>query len=108
MAGIYNREALFQKNIIDDRAEFDMGSIDFPELLNDQDYRWTVVRTPEQVRPDLISQRLYGTPDLWWFIMWLNGISDPWHDLLPHVALKYIDISNIENAVKYVRIRKKG
>ena len=108
MAGIYNRESLFQKNIIDGRAEFDMGSIDFPELLNDQDYRWTVVRNHEQVRPDLISQRLYGTTDLWWFIMWLNGISDPWHDLLPHVALKYIDISKIENAVKYVRIRKKA
>lgn len=108
MPGIYNRESLFQKNIVDGRAEFDMGSIDFPELLNDRDYLWTTVKTYEQARPDLISQRLYGTPDLWWFIMWLNGLSDPWHHLMPHVALKYIAIEKIDNAFKYLRIRKRG
>jgi len=108
MPGIYNRETLFQRNIIDQRPEFDLGSIDFPELLDDKSYLWTVVTTQEQCRPDLISYRLYGTPDLWWFIMWLNGISDPWHDLMPHVALKYVSIEKINNAFKYVKIRKRG
>ena len=108
MAGIYNRESLFQRNIIDGHYEFDMGSIDFPDLLNDKDYLWTVVKTPEQGRPDLISQRVYGTPDLWWFIMWMNGICDPWHDLMPHVALKYVSIEKVNNAFKYVKIRRNG
>ena len=107
MAVVYNRETLFQKNIVDGVNEFDLGSIDFPDLLNDKDYLWTVVRNNEQVRPDLVSQRLYGTPDLWWFIMWLNGISDPWHDLMPRVALKYISIDKINNAFKYVKMRKR-
>jgi hypothetical protein len=39
--------------------------------------------------------------------MWLNGISDPWHDLMPRVALKYISIDKINNAFKYVKMRKR-
>jgi hypothetical protein len=106
MQGIYNREALFQQNMVDGKIEYDMGSIDFPELFRDQNVGWTVVRSPEENRPDLIAQRVYDDPDLWWFIMWFNGICDPWNDLRSGVALKYIDKTKIDNAVKYVRMRR--
>lgn len=105
MAGIYNRETLFQKNIVDDVKEVDMGSIDFPELDEAKVYSWTTVRDQEYCRPDLVSYRLYGTDELWWFVMWLNGIADPWHDLMPDVVLKYLPIDKINNAFKYRRIK---
>ena len=28
-------------------------------------------------RPDLISNIFYGTPGYWWYLMQVNGISDP-------------------------------
>jgi hypothetical protein len=37
--------------------------------------------------------------------MWLNGIADPWHDLMPDVVLKYLPIDKINNAFKYRRIK---
>lgn len=107
MAGIYNRESLYQENIVDGRVEFDMGSIDFPELINDKDVSWTAVKSSEECRPDLISYRLYDTPDLWWFILWLNGIMDVWNELKSGVALKYIPKYKIDNSLKYKRIRRK-
>lgn len=104
--GIYNREALFQKNIVNGVMEADLGSIDFPELLSTDVYSWTLVKREEQCRPDLLSFRLYGTDQLWWFVMWLNGISDPWHDLMPRVAIKYIPRDQIDDALKYEATRK--
>lgn len=104
--GIYNREALFQKNIVNGVREADLGSIDFPELLSTYVYSWTLVKREEQCRPDLLSFRLYGTDQLWWFVMWLNGISDPWHDLMPRVAIKYIPRDQIDDALKYEATRK--
>ena len=32
-------------------------------------------------RPDRISNLFYGTPDLWWMIMEINNISDPFEGL---------------------------
>lgn len=32
-------------------------------------------------RPDRISNLFYGTPDLWWMVMELNNISDPFEGL---------------------------
>jgi hypothetical protein len=106
MPGIYNRESLFLKNIVDGRREIDMASIDFPSLERSKGYFWTFVRREEQCRPDLLSYRLYGTEDLWWFVMWLNGIMDPWHDLMPDVALKYLPIEQIDNAFKYIKMKR--
>tara|TARA_R110002020_G_scaffold40484_1_gene119662 strand:- start:739 stop:1044 length:306 start_codon:yes stop_codon:yes gene_type:complete len=38
-----------------------------------------VGRIPPQFahRPDLISNLFYGTPGYWWYLMQVNGISDP-------------------------------
>ncbi len=41
-----------------------------------QDDQFTVITKGTEYRPDLISQRAYGFPDLWWKIMEANGISD--------------------------------
>jgi hypothetical protein len=106
MAIIYDRETLFQKNIVDGVQEFDMGSIDLGDLTRNITLNWTIVKHNEEARPDLISYRLYGTSDLWWIVLWLNGIQDVWHDLVPDVALKYVPRSRIDDALKYFRQKK--
>lgn len=106
MAIIYDRETLFQKNIVDGVKEYDLGSIDLGNLTNNIELQWTIVKYNEQARPDLISYRLYGASDLWWIILWLNGIADPWHDLMPDVALKYVPKTRIDEALKYFRKQK--
>lgn len=105
MAGIYNREALFQRNIVDRRTEIDMGSLDIPELTKSKDKNWTIVRYGEKCRPDLIAYRVYGDQDLWWVIPWMNGIADPWHDLVENVALWYLPLDRVQNAIKNKRMR---
>lgn len=36
----------------------------------------TVIPISMQYRPDLLSQKKYGTVDFWWTIMEVNGIKD--------------------------------
>ena len=107
MAGIYNRETLLPVNFVDGVKEFDLGSIDLRKLARERVYNWTIVKPHEQCRPDLISYRIYGNQDLWWILMWINGISDPWHDLMPDTALKYPSMDKIKQAIKYARARGK-
>lgn len=38
--------------------------------------QFAVVPPPMQYRPDLVSQKFYGMPDLWWRIMEANQIWD--------------------------------
>jgi hypothetical protein len=103
MSIIYDRETLFQKNVVDGVQEYDLSSIDLGDLTRNIILEWTIVKQNERARPDIISYRLYGTADLWWIVLWVNGISDPWNDLMPDVALKYVPKSRIDDALKYFR-----
>lgn len=38
--------------------------------------KYYVVTSGTEYRPDLVSQRVYGTPDFWWRIMESNNIKD--------------------------------
>ena len=44
---------------------------------SDQD-KYTVVPAGMEYRPDLMSQRVYGLPDMWWRILEANGLKDVW------------------------------
>ena len=37
---------------------------------------YAIVSPGSEYRPDIVSQKAYGTPDFWWKIMEANGISD--------------------------------
>lgn len=58
-----------------------LHSKDFDNILENLDtaYKYTVGFIPAgyEHRPDLISDLFYGTPDKWWLLMLVNGISDP-------------------------------
>ena len=39
-------------------------------------------------RPDLISNSIYNTPDLWWLICAANNIIDPFEELISGKKIK--------------------
>lgn len=50
-------------------------------------------------RPDLISQKAYGTPDLWWVIYEFNGIKDPLFGLKIGQILRIPQIDRVLDAI---------
>lgn len=38
--------------------------------------KYAVVSPGSEYRPDLVSQKMYGTPDFWWKILEANGLKD--------------------------------
>jgi len=49
----------------------------------DNEFEYKIGRVPigYEHRPDLISNIFYGTPSLWWLILVVNKIEDPWEGL---------------------------
>lgn len=50
-------------------------------------------------RPDLISYKAYGTPDLWWVIFEFNNISDPLFGLKIGQRLRIPEINRVLKAI---------
>jgi hypothetical protein len=48
-----------------------------PIPVSEQD-QYTVISSGMEYRPDLMSNRAYGFPDLWWKIMQANDMKDIW------------------------------
>jgi hypothetical protein len=46
-----------------------------PATSSEEDM-YTVVTPGFEYRPDLLSQKVYGTPDFWWKILEANNIKD--------------------------------
>jgi len=59
-----------------------------------------VVVTQEYLhRPDLLSSKVYGTPDLWWAIYEFNNIRDPLFDIKLGQILRIPDINRLLKAI---------
>ena len=59
--------------------------VNIPEHFSDKIY---IVEAGDTYRPDIISYKFYRNPNLYWIILWLNGISDPFSELYPGMALR--------------------
>ena len=71
MESITSRTRYLDKYTTNGVNEYDLGSFtqtdfDFGDPIYIQ------VEHEEVGRPDLISQKCYGTTNYWWFIMWYN------------------------------------
>lgn len=53
-------------------------------------------------RPDLIAQKAYGNPDLWWVIYEFNGIRDPLFELRPGQILRIPELDRVLEAVRNI------
>ena len=40
--------------------------------------KYAVITPGVEYRPDLVSQKAYGSPDFWWRILEANDLSDVW------------------------------
>lgn len=50
-------------------------------------------------RPDLLSSKVYGTPELWWVIYEFNEIQDPIIDLKVGQVLRIPEIERVLDAI---------
>lgn len=85
----YNIETFL---IWDDKAKYyDVFESKFFKMLAQLPIKGTyIIEEDKKYRPDLISYHIYGTVDLWWQIMYYNGIINS-YDLHPNIELKYFD-----------------
>lgn len=90
---------------VDKIAQKDMGSMDFsdfdfgPVLY----YRCTSF---DIGRPDLISQKVYGTTNYWWFILWFNGVCDAWNDIREGMLLAYPSLTMAREGLRFALARQ--
>lgn len=52
-----------------------------------------------EMRPDLISNKAYGTPDLWWVIYEFNGVRDPLFDLRAGQILRIPELERVLDSI---------
>ena len=72
----------------DENGRYFLGTFsarDIPRHNTDQFY---VLSSEDVARPDLLSYKFYGTPKLYWVILWLNNISDPFEGMYPGMLLR--------------------
>jgi len=102
MINITNRSNMLEQVSVDSVSQYDINRIDFKDF----DFgtpTYTMVKENERARPDLLALRTLGTPNYWWFIMWYNGFSDPWHDLMPDTIVKVPNPTKVLEAIKKYR-----
>jgi nucleoid-associated protein YgaU len=56
------------------------NKIDLTSIKNNINY-YNQYQVTNEDRWDLISQKFYGTPNLWWLLAAFNGVKDPFADL---------------------------
>lgn len=99
MKNITNRTNFLKEENLDGYLEYDLGSIDFGNF----DFgavQYYMVKELDIGRPDIISQKLYGTTNYWWFLMWFNKITDVWNDLREGMVISYPSLDLVREAFK--------
>lgn len=97
MKSIYNRTSFYDKNVIDNITEYDLGSMNtFPNT----DVSYFMIKSNESGRPDIFSKRVYGDDKYWWLICSFNGLMDPIHQFVENTVLKCPSISYFQSFAK--------
>lgn len=69
-------------------------------LTTDPGDTTVAVKQEDILRPDLISQKSYDVPDLWWVIFEYNNIQDPMFELREGQILKIPAIERVLQAIQ--------
>lgn len=104
MDNITERTNYLDKVSVDGLSQYDMGSLDFDSFDFGQ-VGYYRVKKIEEGRPDIISHRIYGTQNYWWFLMMFNNYSDIWNDLVENQVIRYPSIQKVRDFMK-TRMRK--
>ena len=68
-----------------------------------RDVMFYTLRYQDIHRPDLLSLKLYGDPNLWWILFKYNNIDDVWNDLTDGMVIHVPDYADIEDFVSAAR-----
>ncbi len=104
MANITYRTNFLKDVEVDDIVQKDMSSMNF----GDFDFGPVSYYKCTQFdigRPDLISYKIYGTTNYWWFLMWFNGVSDAWNDIRENMLIAFPSLDMAREALKFARKR---
>lgn len=69
-------------------------------LTSDPGDTLVAIKQEDILRPDLISQKAYNTPELWWVILEYNNIQDPMFELQLGQILKIPAIARVQKAIQ--------
>ncbi len=104
MDNITERTNYLNKELVDDIGQYDLGSLYF-DSFDFGRVSYHVVTKNEECRPDIVSYKLYGTQNYWWFIMLFNGYCDIWNDLTENQIIKYPALQRVRDFLK-LRLKK--
>lgn len=89
---LLDRHSFYRKVRVDGIRELDLLSGKLPQFDFSR-YSNFIVTQASEGRPDLISQRVYDTVELWWLILLANDIIDPFDELYVGRRLKIPQIN---------------
>ncbi len=64
------------------------------------------VTSPEHMRPDRVSFKVYGVVDFWWVVCLVNGITNPLTELTEGLLLTIPNKLDIYNFQRKYRLRR--
>jgi len=101
-----DRSNFYQVFTVDSTAQLDFlyNPLSGFEMTYDPDYYR--VTGDDDMRPDKISHKMYGTVEFWWVIMLVNGIDNPLVDIDPGIVLTIPNRIDIFNFQKKYRLRR--
>ncbi len=87
--------------ITKNRSDKDFLILRRPLNLIEEDGDVFVTVTQElEKRPDLVAEKAYGNPDLWWVIYEFNGIRDPLFNLKQGTILRIPALERVLLAIE--------
>jgi len=72
----------------DEQKRYFMGTFTPPIIPSDSTDKFYVLEAGDVGRADLISYKMYKTPGLYWVILYMNNIIDPFEDMYPGMLLR--------------------
>jgi hypothetical protein len=99
----YNRSNYFSKITIDGNVEIDLSEGHFELFKLTRDVRHYQITKFESMRPDMVSQAIYGSMDHWWILLKFNDIVDVFTEFKEGFIIKVPNIADIQNFNKEVR-----
>jgi len=79
----------------DEQGRYFLGSFLPPVIPLDPTDKFYVLEAGDIARPDLLSYKMYQTPNLYWVILWINKIIDPFEGMYPGMLLRIPTVTRL-------------
>jgi hypothetical protein len=95
-------ENIFNVNLYNNYYFYNIiKTIKFPENINPELYYEKIINSKKPYTT--ISYEIYGTQDLWWFILLSNNISNPVSVCTPGTKLKVIKMKYLKDILESIK-----